>query len=326
MQKRHKIDRQLAMAMADNLKDSLKGWKNCGSHRSQKATFVEMGIQLSGFKRVLANQQKLKVTLERYRNYHFQLPGDVNFTNLPLVSEQDGLPIVIFNHHRHTQHQILYIFGGAFFAAPTKEHWKFLDKLAALTKLTIVVPIYSGVPNGTYVKAYQQLLRTYQMMYQQLPSSKIYVMGDSAGAGLATGLCEELTEKGLPQPGKIVLLSPWVDLDLQNPQVAKYENKDMALSVNGLRFVAQQWAGNTEYSDYHLSPINGDVSQFRNVLIFIGTRELMYPDTMLFSRKLRKAGIPVQTVIGREMFHVYPIYTTPESEQALLKIKNFLYN
>ena len=77
----------------------------------------------------------------------------------------------------------------------------------------------------------------------------------------------------------------------------------MTLSVKGLQRVAKLWAASEKHDDYRLSPINGDVSQLRDVLVCVGTREIMYPDSALFVQKLRDAG-----VLNLLLDVIYPIF------------------
>src|SRR3712207_7656426 len=50
--------------------------------------------------------------------------------------------------------------------------------------------------------------------------STVTLAGDSAGGGLALGLAQTLRDQGLPQPRRLLLVSPWLDLTLGNPDLA----------------------------------------------------------------------------------------------------------
>ena len=49
----------IATRVADNFESSIKELHRCGQSRSNKSTFVEMGIQLSGFKHSLSDTQAI---------------------------------------------------------------------------------------------------------------------------------------------------------------------------------------------------------------------------------------------------------------------------
>lgn len=54
--------------------------------------------------------------------------------------------------------------------------------------------------------------------------------------------------------------------------------------------------------------------------IFVGTKEIMYPDATLFVQRLREAGIPVRFGVGRGLFHIYPLYQLPEAKAVMEQV------
>jgi monoterpene epsilon-lactone hydrolase len=60
-------------------------------------------------------------------------------------------------------------------------------------------------------------------------ASAVSVLGDSAGGGLAFGLARTLGEAALPQPARLVLIAPWLDLTMSNPGIPVVEARDICL-------------------------------------------------------------------------------------------------
>lgn len=326
MKRLSKLHQTIAAQLANNFGHSMRDMAKCGDHRSRKATFVEMGIQLSEFKKNLADPERFAKVMkqaEQDNAAEFTLPA-VKFTVAVREMSQAPMPTYVLNEQDHMQSTVIYLPGGAFFAQPMKEQWEYANQLAEQTGARVYVAVYPMLPQHNFKAAYQALSQLYQRIYAHTPASDITILGDSAGGNLATGFCEYLAAKQQPQPGKLILISPWLDLDLTNPTIAKYEAGDVTLSVVGLRRVAKLWAGETDHADYRLSPINGDLSSFRQVMVIAGTREIMYPDCARFVRELRKNKIPVQFEVGRDLFHIYPIYPIPESSAIMEKVKQFL--
>lgn len=322
------IKHRLAKTVAQNLKNNLREQLNCGKSRSAKASMVALSLQLSGFKQMLHQPARLKqalATAQQEAKEPFQLPRDVE--NEPGVVRQHiaKVPTVILNANSTSQQIVIFLCGGAYFLQPTDDHWHFLQRLAQQTGAQIVVPQYALAPADQFTVAYEQLHQLYTALYAQYPSSQITLMGDSAGAGLAAGFAEWLGEQGMPQPGHLVLISPWLDITLANPLIKKYQEHDVVLDVDGLRRVGQLWAGKTPLDDYRLSPINGQVANLKNVLVFVGTQEIMFPDIMKFVQLLRKANVNVETEIGRQLYHEYPLTPIPEAERSLRKIQQFCF-
>lgn len=312
----------LAGRLVNNLSNSFRDLHRCGDHRSNKATFIEMGIQLSGFKRALtepAAYDELIQTARATNAQRYDLP-QVTFNVKLRQLKHYRIPVYVLNERGLNQRVIVYLAGGAYIQPADKTHWQYLNRLAQATGARIYIPIYSLAPQHNFRTAYQEIAQLYGALYQQAPASDITLMGDSAGAGLALGFSEYLGQRGPPQPGHLILISPWLELDLTNPVITRYEQDDVTLGCYGLRRIADLWAGDTDHRDYRLSPLNGDLDQLRDVHVYAGTREIMYPDAARLVEKLKENRIPVHFTVGRGMFHIYPLYPVPEADTVMKQV------
>ena len=120
-------------------------------------------------------------------------------------------------------------------------------------------------------------------------------------------------------PDRLILLSPWVDASMDNEQISEYESVDPFLKVTPLRDCAEQWKGDLDLHDWHISPIYGDLKSIRNVTVFVGTDGIFYPDITKFFGMLDKDPSN-ELIIGEEMNHVYPLFPIPEAKPAVDKI------
>ena len=66
--------------------------------------------------------------------------------------------------------------------------------------------------------------------------------------------------------------------------------------------------------------INTNLSKPKNVTIFIGTHEFLYPDNVLLYNKLKEKGISTTLIVGEKQNHVYPAYPCREGHQAIKQI------
>lgn len=316
-----KKHRSLFSGLAANIGDNLKDFRRCGDHVSSRAAVASVGIQLSGFKRALSDPDALDELIAQSREENsrpYDFPRGVNFDVAVKKEKLAGNEVVTLNDNGdENQPRILYLIGGAYLVRADKQHWQFLNRLAQLTHCRVIVPLYPLLPQHDFTAAYRFLMQLYTDAYNQVAVSNITMMGDSAGAGLATGFCEYLGQRGLPQPGKLILISPWLDATMSNKLIAQYVEKDVTLDPTGLRRVGQMWAGHEDPRDYRISPLYGDVQPLRRVMVFAGTHEVMYPDINDFVRKLRKHNVAVDYHIGRGLFHIYPLYDIPEAAKAL---------
>ena len=104
---------------------------------------------------------------------------------------------------------------------------------------------------------------------------------------------------------------------MSNPEIPNYY--DPMLTVTMGRTSGEAWAGSLPMDNWQVSPIYGDLSDLKNVTIFVGTREMFYPDDTLLAAKLR-ANPNINLVIGKGQNHVYPVYPTPEGRLAVEQI------
>lgn len=126
--------------------------------------------------------------------------------------------------------------------------------------------------------------------------------------------------KNLPQPSRIILLSPWLDITLSNPDIQKFEKNDAALGSYGLAILGKLYAGDTDPNHYLLSPINGDIQGLGEISLFIGTHDLMLADARKFRDRAKKEGIMINYYEYSKMNHVFPALPIPEAKKAIRQI------
>lgn len=142
-------------------------------------------------------------------------------------------------------------------------------------------------------------------------------MGDSAGGGFAPALAQLIFEKGLPQPKHIILLSPWLDITLDNPEInASLEQTDPMLGIYGAVELGKLYAGDSDRKNYLLSPMYGKIKGLADITLFMGTQEILLPDGRKFKAIAKEEGVEIQYYEYPGMNHVFPVYPIPESKQA----------
>ena len=221
---------------------------------------------------------------------------------------------------------IFYIHGGSYVHEFVDIQWEMADKIAQETDAEVIIPDYGLAPFYTYKDSYELLTKLYIDYVAENPDKDVYIMGDSAGGGLALGLVQDFVQNNIKLPKGLILLSPWVDLTMSNPDIQKYIKKDPLLHVDTLLSDAKSWAGNADLSDWKVSPLYGEMKNLPEVLLFSGTRELLYPDIALLAEKLRKANVKTGFEIGKNLNHVYPAFPIPEATKAISKIVEFVKN
>ncbi|MBR1423505.1 MAG: alpha/beta hydrolase [Ruminococcus sp.] len=291
-------------------------------HRSDMATLVEIYFRISGTKNKFADEKECAEYIEMRRNAA-EYVLDVKLSSNVSESEVNGNKVYRLSAEDPPSVTILYLHGGAYINDATSYHWKLCDKLVQKTNAEVLFPIYPLTPEHTWEETFAMLTALYEDITDN-NAGQLVIMGDSAGGGLAVAFCEYLREAGLGQPDKMILLSPWLDISMSNPDAGDYEAADPMLSAYGLTEMGKCWAGDLDIKDYKVSPIYGDISCLQNVYMFVGTREIFYPDVTKFYSMLQDNNVTSELIVGEGMNHVYPTYPIPEANEAIDKISNII--
>ena len=211
---------------------------------------------------------------------------------------------------------LLYLHGGSYCEQPVIQHWQFCDRVAREADVTAVMAIYKKAPDHTFEAAYQYLTELWKKLTAEISPEKITLMGDSSGGGLALGFAEYLKEIKLPQPGQIILFSPWLDISMETEITKELDRLDPSLSADGLRHMGKNWAGTVDVHDYRLSPIYGDLSGLAPITVYFGTHEIFIPDGRKFKKLCAEKGISINYIEGEKMNHAYPLLPIPEADKV----------
>lgn len=238
----------------------------------------------------------------------------------------EGMQILVFNNkQKNEQKTIFYLHGGAYIHQPLQAHYFALQEFATKLDAKIIMPIYFKAPRFSYKDNYHIIVDLYKKILSQTPSEKIIFMGDSAGGGFVLSLAQYLRNENIAGPKRIVLFSPWLDLNTNNPEIAKYEKDDPMLASWELQVDGEYWAnGKENMNNYLVSPIFGTFENLGRISIFVGTREIFYPEVMKLCNILKNNEIDYDLFVGKEQNHVYVLYPIKEGQDARKKVIKLL--
>lgn len=217
---------------------------------------------------------------------------------------------------------ILYLHGGAYCFELTPFHWDLIAELSERLSAQVTVPVYPLAPEHDFHAIYGAMTEIYRDTMGR--GHAVSIVGDSAGGNMALVLTMMAAENGWPKADRLVLLSPGLDMTMANPETQIYAKRDPWLDIDGGRESVRIYAADLDFSDWRISPLYGDLSALPPTLIFSGTRDLLYPDTVIFAQKARDAGTDVDLVVGDRMIHVWPLIDMPEARVARKRIVDFL--
>ena len=296
--------------------------------QSIESKLAEYYLRIKGGKEKYVDKAKFAEFMEikRVENAKpYNFPADLKLKSDVSMETMEGMQVFVINRNGQTgKKQVLYLHGGAYVNQPSNEQWIFIDKVARNTSATVIFPIYPKAPNHQYRETFDRLLPIYANLITKTSPVNITVLGDSAGGGLCLAFAQLLLEKGLPQPGNIILMSPWLDITMKNPDIPALEKDDPMLGAYGLAEIGKIWAGDSDLNNYLLSPINGQIKGLGSITLFVGTHELFLPDARKFRDMAAAQGVKINYFEYPKMNHDFPLYPIPEAGKATNQIINII--
>ena len=274
------------------------GYKKMGSDPAARAAYFEQLRE--------ANRKPAEPPLKKIRS--------------KLEREERG-GVELFWLERGRGKAVLYLHGGSYCEAPVVQHWQCCDRIARETGASVVFPLYKRAPEHRFEETYAFLRELWEELARTYGAERVTLIGDSAGGGLALGFAEYLkAETALPQPGQIILFSPWLDLGMSAEIPETLARQDPTLVREMLLDAGRNWAGDTDLQDYRLSPLFGDLSGLAPLTLYVGTHELFLPQARLFRQRCEKAGAALRYVEGEKMNHAYALYPIPEGRRVQAEV------
>lgn len=213
---------------------------------------------------------------------------------------------------------ILYLHGGSYVAETSNDHWRFLEKVVNDTGATIILPDYPLTPKYTYKDVFTMITPLYKEIIEEVDINNLILMGDSAGGGMALALAERIGEENIQIPSKTILISPWLDIRLQNPEIDEVQKRDKELSKETLKLAGVAYAGEDGIDSYLVNPIDGNLSKLKNITILTGTNDILNPDVHVLQEKAKQIGVNIEIKEYESAGHIW-IINNNSSEELVQK-------
>jgi acetyl esterase/lipase len=279
--------------------------------------------------------ESLEVERQRLERWHTTLDRTFPTRAVPffarryaLVREEPpaGFPSYTLTRRGATPTRtVVYLHGGGFVGPIDPFQVRYAARLASALGARVVMPDYPLVPEHTWRDAHGPIVGLVQGLLASSPDDLV-ITGDSAGGGLALAVALTVRDRGGPQPSRLVLIAPWVDLTESTPETAEVTKDDPWLFIGKMRAYASWWAGSPEeLGRPEVSPGLADLAGLPPTLMFFGTRDSLLPGGRMLARRAEEAGWPLTYVEEPGLIHVYPILPlVPEARRAQRQLLDFL--
>jgi monoterpene epsilon-lactone hydrolase len=221
------------------------------------------------------------------------------------------------------QRTIVYLHGGGFVSGIDPFHVRYTTRLATALGARVVLPDYPLTPEHTWRDSHDAIA---DLTARWAGRSEVVLAGDSAGGGYALAVALTLRERGGPQPSRLLLHSPWVDLTTSTPETAEFTERDPWLFPGKITAYAGWWAATpADLARPEVSPALADLSGLPPALMFCGTRDTLAPGCRLLARRASESDWDLTYVEVPDLIHVYPLLPfVPEARDAFRRTREFL--
>ncbi|THB76130.1 MAG: alpha/beta hydrolase [Desulfobacteraceae bacterium] len=199
----------------------------------------------------------------------------------------------------------LFIHGGGFIAGSITSHRDLASRIAAASGTRTLLFEYRLAPEYPFPAGAQDVYHMLMWLMKNLPeSTRINLVGDSAGGGLALGLLARLDRENLAMPSCTVLISPWIDLACQSPSHTDRADADPMLSQALLLKTARMYT-DLSLDDPEVSPLHHRFQSLCPILIHVGKNEVLLDDSRQLAHTGKEAGADIRIAVYEDMFHVW---------------------
>ena len=132
-------------------------------------------------------------------------------------------------------------------------------------------------------------------------AARLAVMGDSAGGGLAAGVCLLARDRGGPAVAQQLLVYPMLDdrPATPDPQLVPFLTWTYEDNITGWGALLGSGAGGEAVSAYAAPARADDLSRLPDTYIDVGDLDIFRNEDIAYARRLADAGVPTE-------LHVYP--------------------
>lgn len=237
---------------------------------------------------------------------------------------------------------IMFVHGGAYNTGSALSRRHLTAKLVLAAHIDSFSIDYRRCPEYKYPAHVDDCVTAYLWLLKKgYAPQNIYFFGESAGGNLVLTTTLYLKDHYFPVPGAVCAFSPSCELGLgfesritranRDPMIGDFLTDDeiaerlSAYRRGEIRSTTLYCTPEESVLPY-VSPARGDFSGFPRLMLNVGTEEILYDDAITVAGRAKEAGVDVTLRVWEGLFHVFPLFDMPETDQALAEIAAFYHN
>ena len=210
--------------------------------------------------------------------------------------------------HEESSALVLYFHGGSFVAGDLETHDWLCRRLALDTRVRIVAFEYRLAPEHPFPAGLEDAVDAIRYVAARRgdfgdANARLIVMGDSAGANLATAAATLLRDEPLDVAAQ-VLIYPTLGPELVTDSAHRYAT-GFLLDVEQLRYdYGQYLAGFTDHTDPRVTPLlSNDLARVAPAVIVVAECDPLRDEGVAYAGLLEHFGVAVELLEAKGMVH-----------------------
>jgi acetyl esterase/lipase len=227
--------------------------------------------------------------------------------------------------------RMLFLHGGGYVAGGITAYRNFAMWIAQATRCAVLLIEYRLAPEHPFPAALEDAVAAFRWMREHGPDGpaaarRAFVLGDSAGGGLALATLLALRERNAPGADAAVTFSAWTDLT--NSGASMIENQDPELAA--VKAVPDLFAGlylqGADPRHPLASPLFANLEGLAPLLMQASAAEQFRDDTVRVAQKILSAGGEARLDLWPDLVHVWQGFAPqlPEAIEALRRAGEFI--
>jgi epsilon-lactone hydrolase len=205
---------------------------------------------------------------------------------------------------------LMFFHGGGYCSGSIVSHRRLVTEAGRAAGMRTFAVAYRLAPERPFPAAYDDALTAWRFLRNEgIPSERIAVGGDSAGAGLAMALIGRLRDGHEELPVCAWLVSPWTDLTMSGSTFASKDSVDPIIHKEYLyELVDAYLPAGMDRKNPRVSPLYADLTGFPPLLIQVGSAETLLDDATRLAKAAGAADVSVTLEIWPHMIHAWPLW------------------
>ena len=205
---------------------------------------------------------------------------------------------------------LLFFHGGGYCSGSILSHRRMVTEAGRAAGIRTLAIAYRLAPDHPFPAAFDDALTAWRFLRNQgISATCIAIGGDSAGAGLAIGLINQLIDAREELPACAWLVSPWTDLTMSGSTLATKAAVDPIIHKEYLNELADAYLpAGMNRRDPRVSPLYGDLRSLPPILIQVGSAETLLDDATRLAARAGAADVRVTLEIWPHMIHAWHLW------------------